>query len=139
MTIEIRDAALEAKLHKQLKSTGSGSVEELLLHLLETQEEQDRWLSENREAINVKIRRGNEQLDLGERIPDHQLEAYLKELRMTPSLDDDAFLLLKRYAASHSLTPRKGRIRTCATRPVHYPPDTLHQWLAGVRLSSTIA
>src|SRR5712691_10839642 len=127
MTIEIRDAALEARLKKQLQSTGSRSVEEVLLHLLETQEEQDRWLSEKREAINAQIRRGIEQLDRGEGIPDYQLQAHLKELRMTPSLDDDAFLLLKRYAASHSLTPRKGRIRTCATRPGH-PPDTLHQW-----------
>jgi hypothetical protein len=70
MTIEIRDAALEARLQKQLKSTGSRSVEELLLHLLETQEEQDRWLSENREAVNAKIRRGIEQLDRCEGIPD---------------------------------------------------------------------
>jgi hypothetical protein len=45
---------------KLLKSTGSRSVEEVLLHLVETQEEQDRWLSENREAINAKIRRGIE-------------------------------------------------------------------------------
>jgi hypothetical protein len=51
MTIEIRDTALEARLRKQLQSTGSRNVEELLTHLLETQEEQDRWLSENREAI----------------------------------------------------------------------------------------
>ncbi len=122
MTIEIRDAALEARLQKQFKSTGSRSVEELLLHLLETQEEQDRWLSENREAINAQIRRGIEQLDRGEGIPDHQLEAHLKELRMPPSLDDDAFLLLKRYAASHSLTPGKAvselvRRALATTRP----------------------
>jgi len=121
MTIEIRDAALEARLKKRLQSTGSRSVEEVLLHLLETQEEQDRWLSENREAINAQIRRGIEQLDHGEGIPDYQLQAHLKELRMTPSLDDDAFLLLKRYAASHSLTPGKAVSelvrRALATRP----------------------
>ena len=45
------------------------SVEEVLLRLLETQEEQDRWLLENREAINAKIRRGIEQLERGEGIP----------------------------------------------------------------------
>jgi hypothetical protein len=84
MTIEIRDAALEARLQKQLKSTGSRSVEELLLHLLETQEEQDRWLSENREAINAQIRRGIEQLDRGEGIPDNQLEAHLTKLKAKP-------------------------------------------------------
>jgi len=73
MTIEIRDANLEARIKKQLQSTGSGTVEEVLLRLLETQEEQDRWLSENREAINAKIRRGIEQLDRGEGIPEDHL------------------------------------------------------------------
>jgi hypothetical protein len=43
MTIQIRDAALEARLKKQIEATGSSSVEELLLRLLESQEEQDRW------------------------------------------------------------------------------------------------
>ena len=81
MKLEIRDAALEARLQKQLKSTGSRSVEELLFHLLETQEEQDRWLSENREAVNAKIRRGIEQLDRGEGIPSDQLDTYLTKLK----------------------------------------------------------
>ena len=31
MTIEIRDAALEARIRKQLQATGSSSVEEVLL------------------------------------------------------------------------------------------------------------
>ena len=39
MNIEIHDAALEARLRKQLQVTGSGSVEEVLVRLLETQEE----------------------------------------------------------------------------------------------------
>jgi predicted transcriptional regulator len=84
MTIEIRDTALEARLRKQLQSTGSRNVEELLTHLLETQEEQDRWLSENREAINAKIRRGIEQLDRGEGVPDNQLDAHLTKLKAKP-------------------------------------------------------
>src|SRR5207244_739897 len=57
MNIEIHDAALEARIRKQLQVTGSRTVEEVLLRLLETQEEQDRWLSENRDTINAKIRR----------------------------------------------------------------------------------
>ena len=36
MTIEIRDASLEAGIRKQLQATGSSSVEEVLLRLLET-------------------------------------------------------------------------------------------------------
>jgi hypothetical protein len=84
MNIEIRDAALEARIKKQLQATGSGSVEEMLLRLLETQEEQDHWLSENREAINAKIRRGISQLDRGQGIPEDDLDAYLADLKAKP-------------------------------------------------------
>jgi len=38
MNIEIRNAALEARLQKQLQATDFGSVEEALLRLPETQE-----------------------------------------------------------------------------------------------------
>jgi hypothetical protein len=81
VNIEIHDAALEARIQKQLQATGSGSVEEVLLRLLETQEEQDRWLLENREIVNAKIRRGIEQLDRGEGIPEDQLDAHLANLK----------------------------------------------------------
>lgn len=84
MNIEIHDAALEARIQRQIQTTGSGSVEEALLRLLETQEEQDRWLLENRDAINSKIRRGIEQLDRGEGIPEDQLDAYLENLKSQP-------------------------------------------------------
>jgi len=81
LNIEIHDAALEARIQKQLQATGSGSVEEVLLRLLETQEEQDRWLLGNRETINAKIRRGIEQLDRGEGIPEDQLDTHLAHLK----------------------------------------------------------
>lgn len=84
MKIEIRDAALEARLQKQLRATGSRSVEEVLVRLLETQEEQDRWLLENRETINAKIKRGIDQLDRGEGIPEDRLDAYLADLKSKP-------------------------------------------------------
>jgi predicted transcriptional regulator len=84
MNIEIRDASLEARLQKQLQSTDSGSIEEVLARLLETQEEQDRWLLENREAINAKIKRGIDQLDRGEGIPEDRLNAYLADLKAKP-------------------------------------------------------
>ena len=83
MTIEIRDASLEARIRKQLQATGS-SVEEVLLRLLDTQEEQDRWLLENREGINAKIRRGIAQLDCGEGIPEDKLNEYLAKLKAQP-------------------------------------------------------
>lgn len=84
MTIEIRDANLEARIKKQLQATGSSTVEEVLLHLLETQEEQDRWLSENREAIHAKIQRGIAQLDRGEGIPEDELDSHLARLKAKP-------------------------------------------------------
>jgi hypothetical protein len=84
MNIEIRDAALEARIQKQLQATGPASVEEVLLRLLETQEEQDRWLLENREVINAKIRRGMDQLDRGQGIAEDQLDAYLADLKVKP-------------------------------------------------------
>jgi hypothetical protein len=59
-------------------------VEEAVLRLLNTQEEQDRWLLENREVINAKILRGAGQLDRGEGIPQDQLDAYLVELKARP-------------------------------------------------------
>ena len=49
MNIEIHDTALEARIQKQIQATGAASAEEALLRLLETQEEQDRWLLENKE------------------------------------------------------------------------------------------
>jgi hypothetical protein len=81
VNIEIRDAALEARIRKQLQATGSDSVEEVLLHLLETQEEQDRWLLDNRDTIDAKIQRGIGQLDRGDGIPEDQLDAYLAKLK----------------------------------------------------------
>ena len=84
MHIEIHDAALEARIQKQINTTGSTSVEEALLHLFETQEEQDRWLIDNRDAINARIRRGIAQLDRGEGIPEDELDAYLTEQKAKP-------------------------------------------------------
>ena len=84
MNIEIRNASLQARIQKQLEATGSASVEEVLLRLLETQEEQDRWLQENKDVIDAKIRRGIAQLDRGEGIPEERVDAYLKELKAQP-------------------------------------------------------
>lgn len=81
MNLEIHDAGLEARIRKQLEATDSRNIEEVLRRLLETQEEQDRWLLETREAINAKIRRGIDQLDRGEGIPEDQLDTHLSNLK----------------------------------------------------------
>lgn len=66
---------------KLLDASGSSSVEEVLLRLVETQEEQDRWLLENRTTVNAKIRIGIDQLDRGEGIPEDRLDAHLAKLK----------------------------------------------------------
>ena len=81
MTIEIHDTALESRLQQQMQAKGAATAEEALRHLLDTQEEQDRWLLENRDFINAKIRRGIEQLDRGEGIPEDELDTYLAKLK----------------------------------------------------------
>jgi hypothetical protein len=81
MHIEIHDTALEARIQKQIQATGAASAEEALLRLLETQEEQDRWLLENKATFTAKINRGIDQLDRGEGIPEDQLDAYLAKLK----------------------------------------------------------
>ncbi len=81
MHIEILDPAVEARMQKQMAVTGAASAGEALLHLLDTQEEQDRWLHDHRDAIRMKIRRGLEQLDRGEGIPEDELDRYLAKLK----------------------------------------------------------
>ena len=84
MNIEIRDTALQARIQKQMQATDATSTEEVLQRLLDTQEEQDRWLHENRDAINAKIRRGIAELERGEGIPEDQLSEHLKKLKANP-------------------------------------------------------
>jgi hypothetical protein len=59
MNIEIRDPNLQARIQKQLEATGSRSVEEVLVRLLETQEEQDRWLLDNPRSDQRQASTGN--------------------------------------------------------------------------------
>jgi len=84
MNIEIRDAALEARIQRYLETSGSSSVEELLQRLLDTQEEQDKWLLENREFVRAKIERGIAQLDRGEIVREDELDQYLAERKRKP-------------------------------------------------------
>lgn len=84
MHIETRDTGVEARMRRQIQATGAANAEEALLHLLETEEEQDRWLVENRVGINAKIRGGIAQLDRGEGIPEDRSDAYLTEQKAKP-------------------------------------------------------
>ncbi len=84
MSFQIHDAAIEARIHKQIENIGAHSVEEALAHLLETQEEQDRWLLANRELIEAQLQIGIDQLDRGEGIPEDELDEYLAKLKSQP-------------------------------------------------------
>ena len=84
MRIEILDAAVEARMQRQIQATGATSAEEALVRLLETQEELDRWLLEDKEVIAAKLTRGIRQLNAGEGIPEDELDAYLAELKALP-------------------------------------------------------
>ena len=81
MHIEIQDTAVEARIRKQMQATGAATAEEAVVRLLDAQEEQDRWLLENRETINIKIQRGIEQLERGEGISEEELDAHLAKLK----------------------------------------------------------
>ena len=79
----MRPWRLESK--NRFKLTGAASAEEALLRLLETQEEQDRGLLENKNAlIYKKIRRGIDQLDRGEGVPEEEVDDYLAKLKAQP-------------------------------------------------------
>ena len=47
-------------------------------------DEQDEWLTANRQAIDAKIRTGMEELERGEGIPEQELDDYLKRLKAEP-------------------------------------------------------
>lgn len=46
--------------------------------------EQDEWLMANRQTVDAKIRRGIEELDRGEGIPEDELDAHLEGLKAQP-------------------------------------------------------
>ena len=66
----------------QALSTGAyQSPDEVIERALEMLNSQEQWLLENRAAIDAKIRRGLEQLDRGEGIPEEELDAHLAKLK----------------------------------------------------------
>lgn len=84
INIEIQDSSLEARIQKQIRATGAVNAEEALLRLLETREEQDRWLLENKNANNAKIRRGIRPTRNGEGIPEDRLDSWLARMKSGP-------------------------------------------------------
>ena len=72
----------EARLNTPMQATGTASAVEVLMRLLHTQEEQDRWLLENKTAIEDKMQRGLAELERGEGIADSDLAGVLARLKV---------------------------------------------------------
>jgi Arc/MetJ-type ribon-helix-helix transcriptional regulator len=74
----------ESRVAEALRSgvyLGPGDVIDRALEVLREQEE---WLTENRESIDLKIRRGIAELERGEGISEHELDSHLQRLKSLP-------------------------------------------------------
>jgi len=80
MTITL-DPDHEQMIRKALNTGAYQSPDEVVGRALEILSSQDGWLQQNRGAIDAKIRRGIEELDRGEGIPEDKLDAYLAKLK----------------------------------------------------------
>jgi predicted transcriptional regulator len=83
MTIELKPDQ-EHRVAEALRSGAYQSPEEVIDRALEVLHERDEWLTANRHSIDAKIRRGIEELERGEGIPEDELDAYLDRLKAQP-------------------------------------------------------
>ena len=67
-----------------LRSGAYQSPDDVIDRALEALHEQDEWLTANRQAIDVRIRRGIEEIERGEGIPEDELDAHLERLKAPP-------------------------------------------------------
>jgi predicted transcriptional regulator len=66
------------------RSAVNQSPDEVIDRGLEVLHAHDQWLTGDRQAIDAKIRRGVEELDRGEGIPEDELDAHLERLKAQP-------------------------------------------------------
>jgi Arc/MetJ-type ribon-helix-helix transcriptional regulator len=83
MTIELKPEQ-EHRIAEALRSGIYHSEEDVINRALEVLHEQDEWLMANRQATDAKIRKGIEELERGEGIPEDELDAYLERLKAQP-------------------------------------------------------
>jgi Arc/MetJ-type ribon-helix-helix transcriptional regulator len=67
-----------------LRSGAYQTADQVIERAFEMLRSQEEWLQENRQAIDARIRRGLEQLDRGEGIPEDRLDAYLEKIKAQP-------------------------------------------------------
>lgn len=78
MNIEIRPED-QALIEKRLESGAFKSIDEVIHDALASQEAEELWLQENKEAINEKIARGLDQLARGESVSGDVARVRLQE------------------------------------------------------------
>lgn len=83
MTIQLKREQ-EHRIAEAIRSGAYRNPDDVIDRALEVLHEQDAWLMANRQAIDAKIRRGIEELDRGEGIPEDQLDAHLERLKAEP-------------------------------------------------------
>jgi len=80
MTIQLKPEQ-EHRIAEALRSGAYQSPADVIDRALEVLHERDEWLTANRETVDAKIRRGIEELDRGEGIPEHELDEHLDRLK----------------------------------------------------------
>jgi len=80
MTIQLKPEQ-EHRIAEAVRSGAYRSPEDVMEKALELLHERDEWLLANRQTVEAKIRRGIEELDCGEGIPEDKLDAHLKSLK----------------------------------------------------------
>jgi Arc/MetJ-type ribon-helix-helix transcriptional regulator len=83
MTIHLNPEQ-EHRIAEALRSGAYSGPGDVIDRALEVLHEQDEWLTANRQAIDAQIHRSIEELERGEGIPEHELEAYLERLKAQP-------------------------------------------------------
>jgi Arc/MetJ-type ribon-helix-helix transcriptional regulator len=74
----------EHRIAEALRTGAYQSPDDVIDHALDVLQEQDEWLIANRQALEEKIRTGIDELERGEGIPEHELDAYLERLKAQP-------------------------------------------------------
>ena len=80
MTIQLKPEQ-EHRIAEAVRSGAYQSPDDVIERALEVLHERDEWLIANRLAVDAKVRRGIEELDRGEGIPEDKLDAHLKALK----------------------------------------------------------
>ena len=84
MTVELKPEQ-EHRIVEAVRSGAYQSADDVIESALEVLHERDEWLMANRQVVGAKIRRGIQELNRGEGIPEDELDAHLERLRCDSS------------------------------------------------------